>query len=102
MYFITPESLLEPAYRGQRRAHASLVLLLSYACDRLGVAKGSFVARIGAANVWSIALFSGLGFKVVRTISVFGEVEMRVVDAVDVARSWPGAGQVREYSLAPR
>ena len=94
-------SLLEPAYRGQGRAHAALVLLLSYACDKLGVAKGSsFVARIGAANVRSIALFSSLGFKVVRTISVFGEVEMRVVDA-DVARSWPGAGQVREYSLAP-
>jgi len=93
--------IAEPAHRGQGRAHAALVLLLSYACDRLGVAKGSFVARIGAANVRSIALFSSLGFKVVRTISVFGEVEMRVVDA-DVTRSWPGAGQVREYSLAPR
>jgi len=98
---ISPRPLLELAYRGQRRAHAALVLLLSYACDKLGVAKGSFVARIGAANVRSIALFSSLGFKVVRTISVFGEVEMRVVDA-DVARSWPGAGQVREYPLAPR
>src|SRR5579863_7864469 len=81
-------SLPEPAYRGQRRAHAALVLLLSYACGKLGVRKESFVARIGAANARSIALFTGLGFGVVRTVSVFDEVEMRVVDA-DVARSWP-------------
>src|SRR6266851_8027635 len=86
----------EPTYRGQRRAHAALVLLLSYACNKLGIAKESFVARIGAANARSTALFASLGFKVVRAVSVFDEVEMRVVDA-DVARSWP-AGQVREYS----
>lgn len=36
-----------------------------------------------------------LGFVVTRTVSVFDEVEMRVVNA-DVAQSWP-AGQVREY-----
>lgn len=96
-------TLLEPVYRGQRRAqgHAALVLLLPYARDKLGVAKGSFMARIGAVNVRNIALFSRLGSKVVRTISVVGEVEMRVVDA-NAARSWPGAGQVREYSLASR
>ncbi|KAI9508288.1 acyl-CoA N-acyltransferase [Russula earlei] len=85
----------EPAYRGQRRAHGALVLLLSYACDKLGVGKESFVARIGAANARSIALFASLGFGVVRTISVFDEVEMRVMDT-DVAQNWP-AGQVREY-----
>jgi hypothetical protein len=83
-------------YRGQQRAHAALVLLLSYACDKLGVTKESFVARIGAANARSIALCASLVFKAVRTVSVFDEVEMRVVDT-DVARSWP-AGQVREYS----
>jgi L-amino acid N-acyltransferase YncA len=71
---------------------------LSYACDKLGVKEESFVARIGAANARSIALFGRLGFKVVRTVSVFDEVEMRVVvdAAVAAARSWP-AGQVREY-----
>jgi L-amino acid N-acyltransferase YncA len=58
--------------------------------------KESFVARIGADNARSIALFASLGFKVVRTVPVFDEVEMRVVDA-DVAQGWP-AGQVREYS----
>ena len=85
----------EPAYRGQRRAHAALVLLLSYACDKLGVGKASFVARIGSSNVRSIALFASLGFEVVRTVSVFDQVEMRVADCV--AQSWP-AGHVREYS----
>jgi len=89
----------EPAYRGQRRAHAALALLLSYACDKLGVGKGSFVARIGAANARSIALFSSLGFKVVRSISVFDEVEMRVLDTDDVAQNWP-AGEVRGYPCA--
>ncbi|KAH9998116.1 acyl-CoA N-acyltransferase [Russula compacta] len=87
--------IAEPAYRGQRRAHAALVLLLSYACDKLNVRKESFVARIGTANTRSIALFVSLGFGVARTVSVFDEVEMRVVNA-DVAQSWP-AGQVREY-----
>ena len=87
--------LPEPAYRGQRRAHAALVLLLSYACDKLGVRKESFVARIGSANARSIALFASLGFEVVRIVSVFEQVEMRVVEGV--AQNWP-AGHVREYS----
>ncbi|KAN0123354.1 Acetyltransferase (GNAT) domain containing protein [Russula decolorans] len=88
--------IAEPAYRGQRRAHAALVLLLSYACDKLGIRKESFVARIGAANMRSIALFASLGFEVFRTVSVFEQVEMRVAERV-VAQSWP-AGHVREYS----
>ena len=87
--------LPEPAYRGERRAHAALVLLLSYAYDKLDVRKESFVARIGSANTRSIALFASLGFEVVRIVSVFEEVEMRVVEGV--AQSWP-AGHVREYS----
>ena len=81
-------------YRGQRRAHAALVLLLSYACDKLGVRKESFVARIGSANTRSIALFASLGFEVVRTVSVFDQVEMRVADCV--TQSW-APGLVREY-----
>ena len=85
----------EPVYRGQRRAHAALVLLLSYACDKLGIRKESFVARIGSANKRSIALFASLGFEVVRTVSVFEQVEMRVAECV--AQRWP-AGPVREYS----
>ena len=86
--------LAEPAYRGQRRAHAALTLLLSYARDTLGVRTTSFVARIGASNARSIALFAALGFGVVRTVAVFDEVEMRVVDPGDM--NWP-RGQVREY-----
>src|SRR6266702_4074736 len=86
--------LAEPAYRGQRRAHAALALLLSHARDTLSVRTESFVARIGASNARSIALFTALGFSVVRTVAVFDEVEMRVVDPGDM--SLPG-GQVREY-----
>ena len=85
----------EPAYRGQRRAHAALVLLLSYACDKLSITKESFVARIGSANMRSIALFTSLGFEVVRIVSVFEQVEMRVAECV--TQNWP-AGHVREYS----
>jgi L-amino acid N-acyltransferase YncA len=87
-------SRTEPAYRGQKRGHAALALLLCYASDKLGVRKESFVARIGAANSRSLALFKSLGFGIIRTVAVFDEVEMRVVDA---GVSWP-AGQVREYS----
>jgi RimJ/RimL family protein N-acetyltransferase len=86
--------LAEPAYRGQRRAHAALALLLSYARDTLSVRTESFVARIGASNARSIALFGALGFNVVRTVAVFDEVEMRIVDPGDMR--WP-VGQVREY-----
>jgi RimJ/RimL family protein N-acetyltransferase len=81
-------------YRGQRLAHAALVLLLSYACDKLGARKESFVACIGSANVRSIALFASIGLEVDRTVSVFDQVEMRVADRV--AQSW-AAGPVREY-----
>ena len=84
----------EPTYRGQRRGHAALTLLLCYACNKLGVGKESFVARIGAANKRSLALFASLGFGIVRTVAIFDEVEMRVVDA---GVSW-SPGQVREYS----
>jgi RimJ/RimL family protein N-acetyltransferase len=84
----------KPAYHSQRHAQAALVLLLSYAYDKLGVRKESFVARIGPANVRSIALFASLGSEVVLTVSVFDQVEMRVTDCV--AQSWP-VGRVREY-----
>jgi L-amino acid N-acyltransferase YncA len=52
------------------------------------------VARIGAGNARSIALFGALGFSVVRTVTVFDEVEMRIVDPGNM--SWP-VGQAREY-----
>jgi L-amino acid N-acyltransferase YncA len=60
----------------------------------LGVRTESFVARIGASNARSIALFAALGFSVVRAVAVFDEVEMRVVDPGNM--NWPG-GQAREY-----
>ncbi|KAI9436008.1 acyl-CoA N-acyltransferase [Lactarius indigo] len=86
--------IAEPAYRGQRRAHAALALLLSYARDTLGIRTESFVARIGASNARSIALFTALGFSIVRVVAVFDEVEMRAVGPGGI--NWPG-GRVREY-----
>ncbi|KAI9437203.1 acyl-CoA N-acyltransferase [Lactarius indigo] len=86
--------IAEPAYRGQRRAHAALALLLSYARDTLSIRTESFVARIGASNARSIALFTALGFSIVRVVAVFDEVEMRVVGPGGI--NWPG-GRVREY-----
>ncbi|KAI0271294.1 GNAT domain-containing protein [Gloeopeniophorella convolvens] len=86
--------IAEAAYRGQRRAYAALSLLLRYACDKLGVRREHFVARIGASNARSIALFTSLGFGIARTVTVFDEVEMRVVGS---DTTWP-SGEVREYS----
>ena len=85
-----------PAHHGQRRAQASLVLLLFYAYDKLGV-KVSLVASIGSANVRSIALFASLGFEVDRTVFVFGQVEIRVTD-LTVS---PRAGQRGVYESIP-
>ena len=87
-------SRTEPVYRGQRGVHAVLALLLCYACDKLGARKESLVARVGATNSHSLALFTSLGIGIVHTIAVFDQVEMRVVGA---GVSWP-AGHVREYS----
>jgi hypothetical protein len=83
-----PMSRTEPAYRGQRHGHVALALLLCYSCDKLGVRKESFVARIGAANSCIVALLTGLGFVTIRTVAVFDQVEMQVADA-DVG--WTGA-----------
>jgi hypothetical protein len=87
-------SRTEPSFRGQRRVHAALALLLCYACDKLGARKESLVALVGATDSHSLALFTSLGFGIVHTIAVFDQVEMRAVDA---SLSWP-AGHVREYS----
>lgn len=43
-----------------------------------------------------IALFASLGIEVVQTVSVFGQVEMRVADCD--AQSWP-VGRVREFLM---
>ena len=72
-----------------------LALLLSYARDTLGIRTESFVARIGLRDARSIALVTALGFGLFRTVTVFVEVEMRVVGLGGT--NWP-VGRVRECS----
>ena len=68
----------EPAYRRKGYAHAALRLLLLYACaPPLSVNPQTLVARIGAKNEASIALFKKLGFEKTKYVEVFDEVEMR-------------------------
>ncbi|EED85754.1 predicted protein [Postia placenta Mad-698-R] len=74
--------IAEPTYRRHGLARAALELLLSYAAAPdapapLPVPCTRFVARIGAENAPSIALFEKLGFVVTKRVEVFGEVEMR-------------------------
>ena len=65
----------------------ALVLLLSYALDRHSVLTETFVARIGTGNARSIALFAALRFSVVRTVAMFDEVAMRILDVGEM--NWP-------------
>ena len=59
---------------------------MSHARERLDVRTETFVARIGMSNACSIALFAALGFIVVRTVAVFDEVAMQIVDSGEM--SW--------------
>ncbi|TFY79103.1 hypothetical protein EWM64_g4903 [Hericium alpestre] len=94
--------IAEPAYRRQGLAQCALEMLLAYATARaLGPAEAMpfplvashFVARIGASNAASIALFERLGFEIVRHVEVFDEVEMRV-RAEASEREWVGGMRV--------
>ncbi|KAF8258117.1 hypothetical protein EI94DRAFT_1755650 [Lactarius quietus] len=77
--------IAEPAYRGQRRAHSALALLLSYARDMFGVRPEYFVAQMGARNIRGIALFVALGFSVVRTVAV---LELRLTRSTCGSSVW--------------
>jgi hypothetical protein len=46
------------------------------------------VARISDSNTPSVRLFEKLGFKIVKHVQVFGEVEMRLEDGISVERTW--------------
>ncbi|KZS91818.1 hypothetical protein SISNIDRAFT_456399 [Sistotremastrum niveocremeum HHB9708] len=72
--------IADPAYRRTGRASESLQLILTYALTHphLLVPPQSLVVRIGMENEPSIRLFQGLGFHVVKTVEVFGEVELRL------------------------
>ncbi|KAA1476303.1 hypothetical protein DENSPDRAFT_843215, partial [Dentipellis sp. KUC8613] len=107
--------IAEPAYRRRGLAHRALSLLLAFVTAPPSLPPSSaasssspppnsttpspfpipphaLVARIGASNAPSIALFRALGFEVVRTVEVFQEVEMRVRagDEEEVGERWKG------------
>ncbi|KDQ17488.1 hypothetical protein BOTBODRAFT_29666 [Botryobasidium botryosum FD-172 SS1] len=70
--------IAEPAYRRNGHGHTALRLLLLYAsAPPLAVNPRNFVARIGAKNEPSIALFKKLGFALTKYVEAFDEVEMR-------------------------
>lgn len=50
---------------------------LTYAIITLGVKPHNLIAKIGSANTPSIRLFEKLGFKVVKRVEVWDEVELR-------------------------
>ncbi|KAL7420193.1 hypothetical protein Q5752_005159 [Cryptotrichosporon argae] len=58
-------------------AREALTLFLSYATLSLRIPPAHLIARIGAKNAPSIALFERLGFRVTKLVAVWDEVEMR-------------------------
>ncbi|KZT68469.1 hypothetical protein DAEQUDRAFT_671297 [Daedalea quercina L-15889] len=104
----------EPAYRRRGLAYTVLQLFLSSVTAsstsplhpspssaspaRLPpIPRTRLVARIGAQNAPSIALFAKLGFVETRRVEVFGEVEMRWRDS---GRGAWKCGEVREVRFA--
>ncbi|EIW84121.1 hypothetical protein CONPUDRAFT_151165 [Coniophora puteana RWD-64-598 SS2] len=88
--------IAEPTYRRQGLALEALQLMLSFATTSRFIASTSvvipepdttlrplpidtsiLVVRISASNAPSVALFRCLGFKIVRHVEVFNELEMR-------------------------
>lgn len=83
----------EPAYRRQGIAHEAIQLMISFATSspslpissepvktyptQLPVPRSSLVVRISESNIPSIKLFERVGFRVVKRVEVFNEVEMR-------------------------
>lgn len=66
---------------GRRKGYASqaLELMIRYALHQKMIASpGDFVVRIGMDNQSSITMFEKLGFTLVKEVSVFREIEMRI------------------------
>jgi len=88
--------IAEPAYRRQGLAYEAIQLMISFVTSpptmsispehmssyppQLPIPRSSLVVRISESNLSSIKLFERVGFKVVKRVEVFGEVEMRWVD----------------------
>ncbi|EIN03469.1 acyl-CoA N-acyltransferase [Punctularia strigosozonata HHB-11173 SS5] len=85
--------IAERAYRRSGRAREALQLMFAYATSRsspapLPVPARALTVRIGETNEASVRLFEKMGFAVVKRVSVFEEVEMRLVGDSSVARRW--------------
>lgn len=74
--------IAEPTARRRGYASEALSLMMDYACDPangLELEYKNLFARVRADNEGSIRLFERLGFRVVKEVAVFNEVEMRFV-----------------------
>ena len=64
--------IAEKNSRGKGAATEALQIMMFYATSKLTV--DAFVAKIGADNLQSIALFKKLGFKEIKYNKIFNEV----------------------------
>ncbi|WOO82843.1 N-acetyltransferase 9 [Vanrija pseudolonga] len=90
--------IAEADFRRKGLAFEALQLFLTYAIHSdLQIPPANLIARIGSKNTASIALFERLGFKTVKVVSVWDEVEMRwgwdtAAEAVKgTSADWPSA-----------
>ncbi|KAL1408908.1 hypothetical protein Q8F55_005722 [Vanrija albida] len=99
--------IAEADFRRKGLAYEALRLFLTYAMHSdLRIAPANLIARIGSKNTASIGLFERLGFKTVKVVSVWDEVEMRwgwdaATEAVKgTSADWPSTlldGRVGSY-----
>ena len=80
-----------PRFRRRGHGHEAVLLIARYAMDVLGVRR--LVAKISDSNTASVAMFTGLGFKVAKEVEAFQEVHM-VADLLEMrtGRVCAGAG----------
>jgi RimJ/RimL family protein N-acetyltransferase len=84
--------IAESSFRNRGCAREALILMLSFALQRLPRPSPShpprFFARIGTSNQRSLALFEGLGFERHRVVEAFQEVELRARVADTAEAGW--------------
>lgn len=76
-----------------------LLFSLSYVVKELHVSPQHFIARIGAKNVSSIALFEQLGFHKAKYVEVWDEVEMRWAHKPNVEDKWSKTNLINRLGL---
>lgn len=83
----------EAASRRRGLAREALTLLMAYAISALNITR--FVAKIGEANLASVALFRGLGYVEVGRSEVFKEVTLEMdAHKQQVAQAGPGTALI--------